>query len=137
MLIGELARHAGCDAGTIRYYEREGLLQLPYRTESGYRTYTDAHLAQLNFVRHCRSLGMTLSEIKVLLGLQANPQAPCAEVSELIDKQIVRIQQQIDVLHVLEKQLATVRNCCADNLTASECGILKALAAAAENGEGG
>lgn len=135
MLIGELARHAGCDTGTIRYYEREGLLQKPYRAASGYRKYTDAHLVQLNFVRHCRSLGMTLAEIKLLQGFQANPNAPCAGINELIDRQIDRIQQQINVLHVLGKQLAILRNCCDTNLPASECGIMKALASAAENGE--
>ncbi|HET6418663.1 MAG TPA: Cd(II)/Pb(II)-responsive transcriptional regulator [Geobacteraceae bacterium] len=136
MLIGELAKLSGCDTGTIRYYEREGLLRKPYRAESGYRKYTDAHLLELSFVRHCRSLGMTLAEIRVLQGFQDNPQAPCAEINELIDRQIARIHEQIDVLNVLEKQLYALRNCCDTNLPASECGILKALAAAAENGEG-
>ncbi len=136
MLIGELARHTGCDTGTIRYYEREGLLQKPYRAPSGYRKYTEAHLAQLNFVRHCRSLGMTLAEIRVLQGFQANPQAPCAEINELINRQIARIQQQIEGLQALGKQLAALRTCCNADLIASECGILKALASAAENDEG-
>ena len=133
MLIGELAKHAGCDAGTIRYYEREGLLQKPYRSPSGYRKYTDAHLVQLNFVLHCRALGMTLAEIKALQGFQANPSAPCAGVSELIDRQIDRIQQQLKVLHVLEKQLADLRCRCNTNMSAGECGIMKALASAAES----
>lgn len=136
MLIGELARLAGCDAGTIRYYEREGLLQMPGRAASGYRNYSEAHLAQLNFVRHCRSLGMTLAEIKVLQGFQTNPQASCAEINELIDRQIARIRQQIEVLNLLGKQLAMLRTCCDANLSASECGILKALASAVENDKG-
>lgn len=135
MLIGELARHAGCEAGTIRYYEREGLLQEPHRAASGYRNYGEAHIAQLNFVRHCRSLGMTLAEIKVLQGFLANPQAPCAEISELIDRQIARIRSQIEVLQGLGEQLTALRTCCDDNLPAGQCGILKALASAAETGE--
>jgi DNA-binding transcriptional MerR regulator len=133
MLIGKLARHAGCDAGTIRYYEREGLLQKPYRASSGYRKYTDAHLVQLNFVLRCRALGMTLAEIKALQGFQANPGAPCAGINELIDRQIDRIQQQLKVLHVLEKQLADLRCRCDANMPAGECGIMKALSSAAEN----
>jgi len=135
MLIGELARLAGCDAGTIRYYEREGVLDKPRRAASGYRHYAEAHLAQLNFVRHCRSLGMTLAEIRVLQGFQANPQAPCAGINELIDRQIARIRNQIEALHNLGEQLAMLRKCCDANLSASECGILKALASAAETGE--
>lgn len=136
MLIGELAKRAGCDAGTIRYYEREGLLQKPYRTASGYRQYSEAHLVQLNFVRHCRTLGMTLMEIKLLQSLQADPQAPCGEISAMIDRHIGTIQQRIDSLHILEKQLAALRRCCNDNVTASECGILKMLVTAAEGGDG-
>ena len=136
MLIGEIARLAGCDAGTIRYYEREGLLRKPYRAESGYRKYTEAHLAQLNFVRHCRSLGMALAEIRVLQEFQNNPDEPCAEINDLIDRQIARIHEQINMLHVLEKQLSALRNCCDTNLPAGQCGILKALTAAAESGEG-
>jgi len=133
LLIGKLASHAGCDAGTIRYYEREGLLQKPYRASSGYRKYTDTHLAQLNFVLRCRALGMTLAEIKTLQVFQANPSEPCEGINELIDRQIDRIQQQLKVLHVLEEQLAALRCCCDTNMPASECGILKALASAAEN----
>jgi len=136
MLIGELAKHAGCDAGTIRFYEREGLLGKPYRSDSGYRKYTEAHLAQLNFVRHCRSLGMTLAEIKVLQGFQANPQEPCAGISELIDRQIARVRHQVEVLRSLGEQLAALRACCDDSLSAGQCGILKALTSAAESGEG-
>ena len=131
MLIGELARHAGCDTGTIRYYEREGLIQKPYRTASGYRSYTDGHLLQLNFVRHCRSLGMTLTEIKVLCGFLENPDSSCKDISELLDRQIVRVQQQIEMMTTLAKQLTTLRNCCHGELAASECGIMQALVRAA------
>lgn len=127
MLIGELARRGGCDAGTVRYYEREGLLPEPYRSASGYRRYTEAHLAVLNFVRHCRSLGMTLTEIKALQEFQRNPQAPCEGINELIDRHIARIKEQISGLSALERQLAALRECCGENISAGECGIMKTL----------
>ncbi len=127
MLIGELAKQAGCETGTIRYYEQEGLLEKAGRTESGYRRYTGRHLGQLNFVLHCRSLGMTLSEIKTLQNLQNDAITSCAEVSELIERQIERIHRQIEAMHALEAQLTTLRNCCRENVPASECGILKSL----------
>lgn len=136
MLIGELSKLAGCDAGTIRYYENEGILEKPYRSASGYRLYSDGHLAQLNFVLHCRSLGMSLTEIKTLQSFQANPDTPCGAINELIDRQIQRIKDQMAALHLLGKQLAELRNCCSsDNLRAGECGIMKALAYAAEAGD--
>jgi DNA-binding transcriptional MerR regulator len=52
---------------TIRYYEREGLLREPSRSEGNYRLYTDTHIERLQFIRHCRSLDMTLEEIRNLL----------------------------------------------------------------------
>ncbi|WP_141118823.1 MerR family transcriptional regulator, partial [Pandoraea sp. PE-S2R-1] len=55
MKIGELARAAGTDVETIRYYERAGLLTAPPRTDAGYRTYGEDHLEALRFIRHCRS----------------------------------------------------------------------------------
>ena len=93
MWIGELAKKLGCDADTIRYYEREGLIEKPSRTVSGYRCYTGEHLAQLNSVRHCRSLGMTLVEIKSLRRFQAHPHLACTEINTLLDRQITRVHQ--------------------------------------------
>jgi DNA-binding transcriptional MerR regulator len=69
MKIGELAREAGVDVQTVRYYEREALLEAPARTASGYRTYGPRHLERLNFIRHCRSLDMPLADVKRLLEL--------------------------------------------------------------------
>lgn len=74
MKIGELARLAGSNAETIRYYEREGLLPKASRSESNYRIYTDAHLERLTFIRHCRNLDMTLGEIRTLLHFKASPE---------------------------------------------------------------
>lgn len=56
MKIGELAKRTGCPVETIRYYEREGLLPEPARSEGNYRQYTLAHVERLSFIRHCRSL---------------------------------------------------------------------------------
>jgi Cd(II)/Pb(II)-responsive transcriptional regulator len=127
MKIGELAARAGCDAPTIRYYEREGVLQTPPRTESGYRHYTQQHLEQLNFVLHCRSVGITLAEIKSLQQYQSDPTRACAGVNALIDQHVARIHQQIEAMHRLEQQLIALRNSCADNHTIQECGILQNL----------
>ena len=59
MRIGELARLTGTSAETIRYYEKEGLLPPPARTDANYRVYTQAHTERLVFIRNCRSLDMT------------------------------------------------------------------------------
>ena len=67
MKIGELAKLTDCPVETIRYYEKENLLPPPARTDGNYRIYGEAHAQGLSFIRHCRSLDMTLDEIRVLL----------------------------------------------------------------------
>ena len=135
MRIGELARLSDCDVETIRFYEREGLLAAPAREANGYRSYTEAHLVQLNFIRHCRSLGIGLPEVRILRSFQARPELACEEINQLIDRQIGRIHQQVETLRLLERQLHALRDTCRATQRASECGILRNLAQAAE-GEG-
>jgi len=128
MRIGELARFAHCDVETVRFYEREGLLDEPARENNGYRSYTAIHAAQLSFIRHCRSLGIGLADIRKLRRFQADPSQPCDEVNELIDNQIARIHEQIESMRVLEQQLRTLRESCrAHQSSSAECGIIKSL----------
>lgn len=67
--IGELASRAGTSADTMRYYERLGLLGAPARAESGYRLYSEIYLGRLHFIRRAKRLGLSLDEIRGLLGL--------------------------------------------------------------------
>ncbi|MBK8116674.1 MAG: Cd(II)/Pb(II)-responsive transcriptional regulator [Candidatus Accumulibacter sp.] len=135
MRIGELAQRSDCDVETVRFYEREGLLDLPAREANGYRLYNEAHLVQLKFVRHCRSLGMGLPDVRILRSFQANPDLACEEINQLIDRQIERIHQQLDSLHLLERQLHKLRDTCHANRKAGQCGIMRNLAQAAEGGD--
>jgi Cd(II)/Pb(II)-responsive transcriptional regulator len=129
MKIGELATRAGCDTPTIRYYERERVLQEPPRTDSGYRHYTQQHLDHLNFVLHCRSVGITLAEIRLLQQYQADPTSACQGVNALLDQHVARIHQQIEAMHRLEQQLIALRQSCEDthHHTVQDCGILQSL----------
>ena len=82
MKIGELAERAGVQVETIRFYEREGLLQAAARSAGNYRIYESLHVQRLAFIRHCRSLDMTLDEVRVLLRLTDSPDESCAEVNQ-------------------------------------------------------
>src|SRR3546814_16359263 len=86
MKIGELAQRSGCNIETVRFYEREGLLDAPERDSNGYRRYAEANLIELNFILHCRSLGMGLPEVRTLRSFQANPELACDEINHLIDR---------------------------------------------------
>ena len=124
MKIGELAKLTDCQVETIRYYEREGLLPEPARSEGNYRLYTQAHVERLTFIRNCRSLDMTLEEIRSLLGLRDSPQDQCESVNALIDEHIHHVKARIDGLLALQEQLLDLRQRCGGG---NQCGILQQL----------
>ena len=120
MQIGELAQAAGTQTETIRFYEREGLLPPAARNAANYRVYEATHVQRLAFIRHCRSLDMTLDEIRVLLRFKDAPGAPCTEVAH-------RLRE----LRVLQKELRRLRKQCSSSQAAADCGILSGLEHAA------
>jgi Cd(II)/Pb(II)-responsive transcriptional regulator len=126
--IGELAKRTGTLAETIRFYEREGLLPAPARTDSNYRLYAPQHVERMHFIRHCRSLNMALDEIRRLLSLQDAPEQSCAGVNELLDRQIDAVATRINELQALQKELKDLRSRCHATRTTKECEILHTLA---------
>lgn len=135
MRIGELAKQTGCDVETIRYYEKTGLLPEPGRSDAGYRLYQAEHQERLQFIRHCRSLQMGLSDIRVLLDFRTQPAAECQGVNDLLDHHIGLIQVRMEALKSLELQLVKLRHQCAEPNSVQECGILQNLNDAAVNNE--
>lgn len=127
MKIGELAQRTNTPVETIRYYERQGLLSEPGRSDGNYRIYEDAHVQRLSFIRHCRGLDMTLDEIRVLLKFKDAPTENCAAVNALLDEHIGHVAQRIRELRHLEKQLKTLRETCMVSQDAGHCGILNEL----------
>jgi len=65
--IGQLAREAGINLETVRYYERRGLLPKPPRTSSGYRLFPMDAAQRLRFIKRAKDLGFSLAEIQELL----------------------------------------------------------------------
>ena len=133
MKIGELAKHSGSQVETIRYYEREGLLPAPARSGGNYRLYGAAHLERLQFIRHCRSLDMTLNEIRSLLSFRDVPDESCNPVNTLLDKHIEHVAHRIRDLQALQKQLKALRSLCQTAHTTRDCEILQTLSTT-ENG---
>ena len=127
MKIGELAKLTDCQVETIRYYEREGLLPEPARSEGNYRLYTQAHVERLTFIRNCRSLDMTLEEIRSLLNLRDSPQDQCESVNALVDEHIHHVRARIEGLLALQAQLLDLRQRCSEGPGSEHCGILQRL----------
>ncbi len=132
MKIGELAQACATPIDTIRYYEREGLLPMPARSEGNFRVYGPAHLERLQFIRHCRGLDMSLDEVRVLLRVRDAPGSDCGDVNALLDQHIGHVSLRIRELRSLERQLKALRQRCSDAQASEACGILSGLSAAAQ-----
>jgi Cd(II)/Pb(II)-responsive transcriptional regulator len=128
-----VAKRTGSLGETIRYYEHEGLLPAPARSDGNYRLYGASHVERLQFIRHCRSLDMTLDEIRSLLSFRDAPEQSCSAVNELLDKHIDHVATRIQDLQALQKQLKSLRSLCHSTQAAKDCEILQTLA----NSDGG
>lgn len=92
---GEVARAAGVNPQTLRYYERRGLLAEPARTLGGHRAYPPEAVTVLRVIKAAQRLGFTLDEVADLLaaqtGLAAHATAKLAEVqARIADLTVVR-----------------------------------------------
>jgi MerR family mercuric resistance operon transcriptional regulator len=127
LTIGKVARGAGLAIDTVRYYEREGLLEKPARTTSGYRHYTTDAVARLRFIRQAKDLGFSLSEIKELLALRVAPGKSCADVRARAETKIADVEQRIAQLGRMKRALMKLASACSGRGPTSECPILEAL----------
>ncbi|MGY0593916.1 MAG: MerR family transcriptional regulator, partial [Paraglaciecola chathamensis] len=112
MQIKQLAKVTNVNAKTIRYYEDVGLLPKAKRGDNGYRYYQQQDVSSLNFIRRCKELRMPLADIKRLVSIQSDDNAPCAEVDALITQQLEKIRVAQYELQQLEKNLQALANSC-------------------------
>ncbi len=126
--IGDLAKRTGCEVVTIRYYEKEGLLPEPARSEGNFRLYDNSHVERLQFIRHCRSLDMPLSDVRALLALRDDQGQECDEVITLLDARILEVESRVEALQTLKRHLVTLRERCGGAQCVESCGILQDLA---------
>jgi len=106
MQIGELAKQAGVKVETLRFYERQGLLPSPARTESGYRQYSADDLRRLRFIQQAKSLGFSLREIKDVLRARGRGECPCTDVVAIAEHHLQETTEQITKLTLFRKELS-------------------------------
>jgi len=126
MKIGDLARATGTKVETIRFYEAEGLIPPPARSSGNYRIYEQAHLARLSFIRRARDLGFTLDQVRTLLRLADDRDAPCAEVDAITTAHVTQIDRKLADLQALRGELVRRLDSCAGS-TIADCRIIEAL----------
>ena len=130
MKLDELAKATGCEVETIRCYKREGLPAAPARSEAGCRQHA---VDQLNFVRHCRSLDMSLVDMRRLAARAVDAVAACDEVNATVDTHIDRVRLKLASLHALKAQLVKFRAQCVALKRGTPCQIVASLQKAAQD----
>lgn len=127
LTIGLVARRAGVGVETVRFYERQGLIEEPDRRMSGYREYDEEVVFRLGVIRRAKELGFTLKEIKELLSLRRDPSTPAADVRRRAEAKIADIEAKIEMLQKMKKALEKLTSACRGHATSAECPLLHAL----------
>lgn len=132
LTIGRVAREAGVGVETVRFYERRGLIERPPTPRGGgYRRYPPEAPARIRFVQQAQRVGFSLSEIRELLSLRADPRAECGDVRERAMAKLVEVNRKIADLARVRAALEELVAACPGRGAARACSILEALEAAA------
>ena len=127
LTIGKVAKAAGLGVETVRFYERQGLIAEPARSQSGYRQYRPETIRRLQFIVRAKALGFTLQEIGDLLSLRATPGAGCADVQARAEAKIADIEGRVAQLEAMKRALGELVTQCRGEGPLSDCPILDAL----------
>lgn len=129
LTIGAVARLAEVGVETIRFYQREGLIEVPSRRESGYRKYPEETVRRLRFIKRAKELGFALKEIKELLTLRVDlsSSATCNAVRKLAEEKIADVRGKIKTLQRMEGVLVQLVGSCRNRAVTSDCPILEVL----------
>jgi MerR family transcriptional regulator, copper efflux regulator len=110
--IGVVARRTGLSIDTIRFYEKQGLLKSPTRSQGGFRLYQPKDIEHLQLIRTGQSLGFSLEEIRDLLTLRTGRSTPCAEVKRLLEQKLRSVREKIGELAALEEEIGAALSEC-------------------------
>ncbi|MBW2066153.1 MAG: heavy metal-responsive transcriptional regulator [Deltaproteobacteria bacterium] len=129
LTIGQLARRAGVNLETIRYYERRGLIPEAPRNQSGYRQYSQEDVTRTKFIKRAQALGFSLKEVAELLSLRMEPGMSCGDVKARVDVKIEEVESRIKALEYVRKALLGLSERCTGRGPAGDCPFLKELEA--------
>lgn len=127
---GKLAKSSGVHPETIRYYEQYGLLPVPARSESNYRLFDAESVERVHFIKKAQSVGFSLDEIRLLLGLKYAEDSTCEPVKQLAKEKLVELDHKIHCLHMMKDLLSSLVEACPGGTESTDdCPILEHLTA--------
>src|SRR5215471_12365915 len=104
--IGELAAISEVSVETLRFYERQGLLDATNRTASGYRLYGVDAIDRLEFIKRAQILGLTLAEIAEIISEKRAGHSPCAHVRSIVRRRLEEVDRRVKEMKEYRKELA-------------------------------
>jgi len=107
LTIGDLAKELRLNPKTVRYYEEIGILPRARRSESGYRIYSDGDLERLRLVKRAKLLGLSLAEIKEIVGYAVDGHCGAlgGRLLSLVETKLSEIDQTIEDLTIFKDNL--------------------------------
>jgi MerR family mercuric resistance operon transcriptional regulator len=123
--IGTLAKQAGTNVETVRYYQSRGLVDEPRRPPGGVRRYTQAHVRRLRFIKQAQTLGFSLDEVIELLALEDGEN--CLQAEQMGAKKLEIVRERIAQLRQVERALATLVDQCHCNTGKVHCPLIASL----------
>lgn len=123
--VGQLARTAGVNVETVRYYQRIGLLPMPRRDYGSIRRYSADDLKRIRFVKRAQKLGFSLDEVALLLGLSDGRH--CQETKVLAQTRLAAVEEKIADLAAIQKALKSLVAKCSKGSRGCGCPVINAL----------
>lgn len=126
--VGKLADAAGVSPNAVRFYEKEGLMPVPPKTESGYRTYEADDVERLRFIKQAQHCGFTLTEIKALLQLRDEQSSCCNDVRNRVIEKKLELEARIKAMKEMSRSLdSLIAECQNGSRPTQDCTILHTL----------
>ncbi|MBD3919092.1 MerR family transcriptional regulator [Paenibacillus sp. PR3] len=111
LTVNQVAKAAGVNVETIRYYEKRELIPQPSRNSSGYRIFSSITVQDIRLIKRAQDLGFTLEEIKRLLSIfRSDDYFPIEEMHLFAKDKICKIEEKVNQLNRLKSMLETVVN---------------------------
>lgn len=135
LTIGRLAKAAGVNVETIRYYQRRGLVDEPEKPLGGHRRYAPSAASRVRFIKRAQQLGFTLEEVTALLLLEDGQS--CRQTRLLAERKLNLIEERISDLTRMRRLLKELIEECMAGQRPRSCPIIATLSANAGTADQG
>ncbi len=112
LTIGVLAKAAGVNVETIRFYEREGVIKQPSKGAGSFRIYSQHDAIRIRFIKRAQGLGFTLGEITELFKFERNSKISCSQLKSRVSRKIQELEEKIEDLRKMKTSLSELSNAC-------------------------